>query len=345
MLSALAFDQKSVVGVEINGDILDTVNGRYGDFTGHLDRHPKVRFVHDEARSYVARVSDRFDIIQVSLIDTWAATAAGAFVLSENSLYTVEAWRVFLDHLKPNGVLTFSRWFRPQPAEMQRLTALAAAALRGFGVRDPRRHIVIVRWVSPPGAERPEGVGTMLVGRDPFTRQDLAAINAVAERMNFELVLSPEQSIDPSFGRIASAKPDDPFLAEFPVNISAPTDDSPFYFHMLRARDLFNWGMWGRQDLEFNTKAVFVLGVLLAVAPLGFFMGMAFPMGMKQALRRGEALGPWLWGVNGATSVCASVLAVALALTAGISAAFWIGVGCYAVAWAAFAWATARAGS
>ncbi len=37
-------------------------------------------------------------MIQISLIDTWAATAAGAFVLGENSLYTVEAWTTFLGH-------------------------------------------------------------------------------------------------------------------------------------------------------------------------------------------------------------------------------------------------------
>ena len=54
------------------------------------------RFVHDEARSYLARSGERFDFIQISLIDTWAATAAGAFVLSENTLYTREAWRTFL---------------------------------------------------------------------------------------------------------------------------------------------------------------------------------------------------------------------------------------------------------
>ena len=72
------------------------MNGRFGDFTGHLDRIPGVRFVNDEARSFVARSPDRFGTIQISLIDTWAATAAGAFVLGENSLYTVEAWTTFL---------------------------------------------------------------------------------------------------------------------------------------------------------------------------------------------------------------------------------------------------------
>ena len=101
ILSALVFDQRGVTGVEINPSILELVNGRFGDFTGHLDRNPRVRFVNDEARSYLARMQERADIIQISLIDTWAATASGAFVLTENSLYTLEAWTQFLERLSP----------------------------------------------------------------------------------------------------------------------------------------------------------------------------------------------------------------------------------------------------
>src|SRR5207249_339347 len=90
VLSALAFGQPSITAIEMNGAVVDAVNGTYGDFTGHLDQQPGVRFVNDEARSYLARTDERYDIIQVSFIDTWAATAAGAYALSENSLYTVE---------------------------------------------------------------------------------------------------------------------------------------------------------------------------------------------------------------------------------------------------------------
>ena len=138
VLSALAFGARSVTAVEINKDILRTVNGRFGDFTGHLDRDPRVRFVNDEARSFVARSPDRFDTIQISLIDTWAATAAGAFVLGENSLYTVEAWTTFLNHLSDQGLLSVSRWyFHSRPAELFRTTTIAVEALRRLGVSDP----------------------------------------------------------------------------------------------------------------------------------------------------------------------------------------------------------------
>ena len=132
LLSALAFDQRHVTGVEINGQILHAVNDVYGNFTGHLDKNPRITMVNDEARSYVTRSNERYDIIQMSLTDTWAATSAGAFALSENSLYTVDAWKTFLDHLTPNGLLAVSRWYYvSEPTEVYRLV--------GAGGRDASR--------------------------------------------------------------------------------------------------------------------------------------------------------------------------------------------------------------
>src|SRR5208282_3868382 len=84
VLSALAFGQKSVTAIEMNQSILRALNQTFGDYTGHLDKDPRVTFVNDEARSYIARMRGYVDIIQASLVDTWAATNAGAFALAEN---------------------------------------------------------------------------------------------------------------------------------------------------------------------------------------------------------------------------------------------------------------------
>ena len=472
VLSALAFEQKTVTGVEINEGIIDLVNGRFGDFTGHLDRDPRVTFVNDEARSYIARLRDRADIIQISLIDTWAATASGAFVLTENSLYTVEAWRVFLEHLAPRGILTVSRWYYAnRPGEVYRLASLASTTLAQMGIDRPGDHFAIVR-ARPVGTDGPDGIGTILVSRDPLSAADLDALETVAARLQFDIVQSPRHSADATFAALADGPRLAAAIADYPLNIAAPTDDRPFFFHMLRLRDVFNTARWRDQGIvQFNMTAVGVLGilfvtvvaltasciviplwlagprtdfsgaaphlmffgaiglgfmlieisqvqrltvflghpvyslsvvlfsllsssgagslsttaldgeaasgrgatvrlalllvvlaafgvltpaavrafeasstpirVLVAVAtllPLGFFMGMAFPIGMGRALREAPGLAPWLWAVNGAASVCASVLAVVIALGAGISAAFWTGTVCYCAALTARVW-------
>ena len=195
VLSALSFGAASVTAVDINKDIIGTVNDRFGSFTAFSNRHPAVRFVNDEARSFVARSADRYGTIQISLIDTWAATAAGAFVLGENSLYTVEAWTTFLRHLSDDGLLTVSRWyFRDRPAEMYRTTSIAVEALKAIGVTEPRRHIAIVRNMSPAHSwppDTPDGVGTILVSRRPFTDRELDILDRETERLRFDVPFSP----------------------------------------------------------------------------------------------------------------------------------------------------------
>ena len=267
VLSALAFGARSVTAVDINKDIIGTVNGRFGDFTGHLDRDPRVRFVNDEARSFIARSPDRFGTIQISLIDTWAATAAGAFVLGENSLYTVEAWTTFLSHLTDDGLLSVSRWyFHDRPAEMYRTTTIAVEALRQLGVSDPRRHIAIVRIMRPKTAsvtDTPDGVGTILVGRRPFTDAELDALDRETTRLAFEVTFSPRVALDQTFARLTEPAGLDAYLKQYPVNITAPTDDSPFFFNMLRLRDIGRTSLLEFGNLSHNMKAVATLGVLL----------------------------------------------------------------------------------
>ncbi|HEY4740690.1 MAG TPA: hypothetical protein VIH76_08865 [Candidatus Acidoferrales bacterium] len=471
VLSALSFGEKSVLAVELNPNILKMLNGRYGDFTGHLDRMPGVRFVNDEARSYVARSPDHFDVIQISMIDTWAATTAGAFVFSENSLYTLEAWRSFIDHLSRQGILSVSRWsFEQESGEVYRATALAGAALRQRGIQDMRNHLVIIRRNGPRIINGiPLGIATMLVSRQPFSNEDLNKLEEVSHAMGFDILLSPRFTADPMLAALAAGDIPQQSSANVPLNLAPPTDDQPFFFFTLRPTDLWNLKLWKSPVLTFNLNAMFVLAalsvtvivltalcillplffagqksamrgafplltffaaigagfilielsqmqrlmiflghpsyalsvvlfvllissglgsfvterltrdegsnetavtrlmpllvvlslfgpltpyalahfsaattpirILVAGAilfPLGFFMGMPFPMGMKLASSKSPALMPWLWGVNGATSVCASVVSAIIAVVAGISAAYWTGVFCYFIAIVAF---------
>ena len=114
MLSAWLFGHRNVTGVEVNPILASmlTTNRKYADYTS-LGGLPGVHFVVDEARSWFARTDQSFDFIQMSLIDTWAATGAGAYTLTENGLYTVECWKILLSRLTPRGVFTASRWYAP----------------------------------------------------------------------------------------------------------------------------------------------------------------------------------------------------------------------------------------
>lgn len=268
VLSALQFGAEDVVGIEINGNILDMVNGKLGDFSGHVDEDPRVDYVVDEARSWLARTDRRFDSIQISLIDSWAATAAGAFALTENSLYTVEAWDMFLDRLEPGGVLSTTRFYThpeiTEPVEVYRTAVLAAEVLNRRGVENPRDHILIYEGPDPSFVS----LGTVMVSAEPFDAETRRQITEAADRLMYSPVLTPTEARDPLFEAIVQPGGPGPALSQFDADMSAPTDDRPFFFQMASFGDVLGFeGIGGDSNSHFF-KGVYTLfflglGVLL----------------------------------------------------------------------------------
>ena len=244
ILSALVFKQKSIEGVEINGDIIRLVNNILGDFTGHLDKMNQVSIINDDARTYIGQVKNKYDIIQATFPYTAVETLFGGYVFSENYLYTIEAWKDFLRHLKPDGILSFSvRYFSRSPISIYKLISLTNKALKENGINSPRKHIVIVN--SAQGTSPyDENVSTLLVSNAPFTDKDLKLIEDVAYKLDFKIILSPKISLDPIYSVLTSDVDINRFASNFPKNISAPTDDKPFFFFFDYFHDVFNLEKW-----------------------------------------------------------------------------------------------------
>ncbi|PCJ56189.1 MAG: hypothetical protein COA73_12555 [Candidatus Hydrogenedentota bacterium] len=480
VLSALIFDQKSIIGVEINNNVIKALTEDFADFAGNLHEDPRVTIVVDEGRSYVTRQDRNFDIIQLSFIDTFAAGSAGAFVLTENALYTVESFEEYISHLTDRGMFSVSHfYFRELPIQVYRLTNLAYQSLKNLGVEDPHKHMAILRhadgWEFKTGIDFKTGklgfddVATLLISRTPMTEEDIDNLEAYALANDFEVVLSPRGAKNDEFYKLATGQPLVELEASLPVILAAPTDDAPFFFHSLKLRGLFNAEMNKHGLLSVNIRAIKILGYLLGavilfaavcvvvpmsraikqnasrellpflgyffsiglgfmllemsimqrlmiflgyptyalavvlftllissgigsattqhipvesaksaglkrfailivlflivqffgpdllhyfrgsvtpiriaiavgmIAPMGLFMGMAFPLGLTIVSRDHESWSPWFWGINGASSVLGSVLAIAISLNASISASYWTAVVCYLVAIACFA--------
>jgi hypothetical protein len=290
VLSALEFDQRSVTGIELNNDILKLTNDKFGDYTGHLDRYPNVKMVNDEARSYLARTDEQYDILQISLIDTWAATAAGAYALSENSLYTTDAFEVYFDSLQPGGMLSISRWYRirnSEPLETYRTVALAAESLQRHGVENPRDHILV--YESPANVVGMT-VATILVSPEPIGPETFAAVDDAATRLEFTPVLTPDTAVDARFEDLTGPDGPDAAIRSFSEDISASTDDRPFFFQMADIGTFLS-GRGFEQDHV--TRPVQVLGVLGFAVVLLALVCIVVPMLTTRRRARTERVVPF----------------------------------------------------
>jgi spermidine synthase len=458
--NALSSGVRDLDVIELNQGIVDVVDEDLREWSGSPYSLPRVHTTVGDGRSILASRDTRYDQIHIGFTDTLSANSAAAFALTENNLYTTEAFDEYYDRLTPEGVLNVSRLHRLVGDEALRVTVLTLEALRKRGVADPERNVVVLLSRDVLG----ELFGTTLSRTRPWTAAELARIRALAAREGAQVAFAPGGPYRREWAQLARAPSVEEFCSSYRLDVCAPTDDKPFFFNMKRVEDigrapppgyfyavdplrvlavtlaillvlcaagfalpLLAVRREGRPGvgplaffaaiglgflileivliqrfvlfLGFPTYALSVViaallvftgvgalasarlpspprrGLMAALAavsvmiaaaafglqpllralidlpfagrvavtvallaPLGIGMGVAMPVGLQrlQALHPGGV--PWAWAINGITSVLASVLGVAIALTAGFTVATLAACACYlgALAHAAF---------
>jgi spermidine synthase len=243
VLAALAAGAERVVGVEVNPSIVELMRGPYRKFTGGLYDRDDVEIHIEDGRSFLRGSERAFDVILISMVDTSAATAAGAFALAENGLYTTDAFEDFMSRLSPDGMLTVSSVSFDGLAVGARLASLSRAALRVRGA-DPARSVVVVEtpWLF---AQENAAMYNFLVKPSGFDAADLQRVRAVTTELGFKITYAPDaaSSRKPeslAIDRILRATDDAALareMAGWRYDVSPVSDDRPFFFYQNRLRD------------------------------------------------------------------------------------------------------------
>lgn len=291
VMRAVANGSPSVTGIEINPTIANSVmRGRYADYSFHLYDHPQVHIHVQDGRSYIRSSHDKYDVVQMTLVDTWASTAAGAFALSENNLYTVEAFREYFDHLKLDGMIAITRWEFKQPREALRVVSQGIEALHQIGVADPQQHFVIV---ADGGLNEDGRPVLVLAKKSPFTPAEYAAVAAhVRENPNlFWLNPTAEygalQTLPPAaaaFRNLIESNDPAGFAQDYAYNVSPVSDSAPFFFFTLKTRHVIENILAGTgrgMDWRINLGVV-VLGMLLIISIVAVLAFLILPLALHR---------------------------------------------------------------
>jgi hypothetical protein len=447
--NALSSGQREVDVIELNRTIRRVVDEDLGSFSGAPYSFPGVDTEIGDGRSTLAARDETYDQIHIGFTNTISGNPASSFALTENNLYTVEAFEEYFDHLRPGGVLNVSRLYLWSGEEALRATVLTLEALRRYGIEDPERHVVTILGRGLGGL-----FGTTLARLEPYTPAELREIRRLGRERGVGVAFAPDGPYRKEWKQLAAADSPSEFCADYRVNVCAPTDDKPFFLNMTRLGDvghetgydviartpyivllttlgilavlcalafvvplglvrdrarppvgsllffaaigvgfltleivliqrfvlflgfptyslsvvLFSLlvftglgsvlsARWtdprralivalaasvvmigaaaiGLQDvlrdlIELPFAARIAIAVVL-LAPLGLALGMAMPIGLGRLSALSPGGVPWAWGINGITSVLASVLAIAVAITWGFTAATLLALVCYA---------------
>ena len=277
VLRALANGSSNVTGIEINPIIANTVmRGRYADYSYHLYERPEVHLHVTDGRSFVRNSQAQYDVIQMTLVDTWASTAAGAFALSENSLYTADAFREYFQHLKPDGMIAITRWEFRQPREALRVVSVAMEALHQLGVANPARHFMVVS----EGALNADGIPVVVLAKkSPFSGDEEAAvIRHLEEYDDLQPLYLPSAPGANPFSALIARNDPWAFASSYPYNVSPVTDNAPFFFFTLKTGQILNEESL-QQGIDWKVNlGVVVLGTVLLISLVAVLAFLILPM-------------------------------------------------------------------
>ena len=275
---SLTGGSKDVTAVEINPIIARTImQQRFPQLSRGLYFRPEVHLFVEDGRSFVRRSPEKYQVLQATLVDTWASTAAGAFALSENNLYTTDAFRDYLNHLTDDGLMVFTRWGFEPPRESLRLLSLAIAALAELGETDAWKHVVVLR-------DHAQNIGafgaldTVLIFRKPLADAEVARVRTALSQTKLHALYIPGDAPSNEFGTLLKSPNPAVFWRNYRYNIAPVDDDRPFFFYTVQPRDILEFLKQGGQSADYKiNRALPLLFEVLGISILAIAVVLAFP--------------------------------------------------------------------
>lgn len=246
ILGGIYNEAEETWGIEMNSDVKILLQGNYADYSGNIYNREGIKILTGEGRSVLKGLEQKFDLIQISLIGSSNTASGGFYSISENYLYTVEAFMDFWQHLSGGGKLGITRWLKFPPREIVRLCSISLEALSRMGIEKPENHLAIIRsW----------GTSTLILSKKEMEEEEIRTIKDFCDKRNFDTVYFPgikeeeantnhilEQSyyyqeIDQLVNSFKENKLKD-FYDSYFFNVSAVTDNQPYFFYTLKWRNI-----------------------------------------------------------------------------------------------------------
>ncbi|MBI2265110.1 MAG: hypothetical protein HYU64_08050 [Armatimonadetes bacterium] len=259
--AALRNGSRSVKAVELNPVVMNLVKERFRHFSGDLYRKPRVEAICGEGRHYLNRSGERFDLVHIPLVDSWTAGAGGAYTLSENYLYTVEAFEEYLNHLSDNGILAINRWEKDNRFQGIKLCGTFNEAMAGRGMDDTRSCCLVAQSGM---------LSVFLFRKKPFSPKEIGLLlHKIAEKQ-FRLLYRPGQE-DSLYARALKKDTRIALVRASPFDLSSATDDRPFFYKTFRWE---NFSYYLGQILKGESAPPFVTIFLVLCLFSGLFCGL-----------------------------------------------------------------------
>ena len=241
ILQAQFHKTQHIDAVELNPQIIELLSNQFAAYSGDIYLQDNINIHSGDIRGFLSKKdSSNYDLIQISLMDSFNASASGLYALNESYLYTIEALQAYLQHLNPNGYLAISRWVKTPPRDAIKMFITAVNALEQDQIQPAAHHLVLIRgWQT----------ATLLVKKNPFQASEIEALKQFCQARAFDVVWYPGIKVGETnqfnhfreayFYQAARALLNDmdsrqQFLQNYKYDVHPASDDKPFFHHFFK---------------------------------------------------------------------------------------------------------------
>ncbi|MCK4311931.1 MAG: hypothetical protein KAW88_04275 [Candidatus Cloacimonetes bacterium] len=288
LLKALLHDFQHIDGLELNRDVISLMKNEYADFSGNI--YSKVNIIKKEARGFIKTTEKKYNLIEISMLDTYNAAASGVYALNETYLYTLESVQDFYKQLEDEGLLAITRWVVNPPRNNLKLLNTSIKALQNLGIKDIGKHIIFIRSIQAT---------TLVISKKPFSNEQISAAKEFCNSRLFDVCyykgIKPEEVNrfiklkEPIYFSAAQNLLSDQssrFIKDYEFDIKIATDNRPYFYNSFKFKMLKYLIKYGTDKIPFTEWGYLILILILIPVLITSFILIVLPLLLMKKARQ-----------------------------------------------------------
>ncbi len=282
LLKVLLHNFEIIIGLELNKNVVSLMKNEFAEYSGNIYNNEKVQIINKEARGYIRNSNEKYDLIEISMLDTYNTASSGIYALNETYLYTVESIQDFYKHLDDEGILAITRWVVNPPRDNLKLLNICISALENLEIKDIGKHIIFIRSIQAT---------TLVISKKPISENQINILEEFCKIRLFDICYYDgiEKSETNKFIKLDTpiyflaakqllSENKHNFIKDYEFDIKTTSDNRPYFYNIFKMKMLKYIRKYGTDKIPFTQWGYFTLVILLIPVLMISFILIVLPL-------------------------------------------------------------------
>jgi len=267
ILKSILSQFKNIDALEVDKRVISLMKNQFKTYSGHIYTRKNVTILNQEARSFIKQTKNKYNLIELSMIDGYNTAASGVYALNESYLYTTESIKDYFNHLNDKGILAISRWLVTPARDNLKIFNMVIKALQEMKIDKVQKHLIAIRSLQTL---------TLLISKSPITDEMIDKTKDFAKQRLFDLVYYPgiNETFANQFIQLKTpvyfnamqkllSENSKNFVDAYDFDIRAATDNRPYFYNFFKPLVIRYIKIYGPSQIPVTEWGYLILLIIL----------------------------------------------------------------------------------